>query len=136
MFVLAGGGPGDPGSAIGWLALLHLGLIVSGVAYGLYFSAARVLRSTHLTILTLLEPLLATLIAIAFFGEALTLGVLAGAVLMLERSPRCAAARTTRCRRLRRRRRERRAARRTSADRRRPVPARAVDPARSRVSSL
>ena len=82
-FVLAGGGPGDPGSAIGWLALLHLGLIVSGVAYGLYFSAARVLRSTHLTILTLLEPLLATLIAIAFFGEALTLGVLAGAVLML-----------------------------------------------------
>jgi hypothetical protein len=27
-------------SPVGWLALLHLGLIVSGLAYGLYFSAA------------------------------------------------------------------------------------------------
>ena len=82
-FVLAGGGPGLPDSAAGWFALLHLGLVVSGLAYGLYFSAARVLPSTHLTILTLLEPLVATVIAIALFDEALTPGVLAGGVLML-----------------------------------------------------
>jgi len=81
--VLAGGGPGLADSAAGWVALLHLGLVVSGLAYGLYFSAARALPGTHLTILTLLEPLVATVIAIALFGEVLTLGVLAGGVLML-----------------------------------------------------
>jgi DME family drug/metabolite transporter len=82
-FVLAAGGPGLAGSAAGWLALLHLGLVVSGLAYWLYFSAARVLPGTHLTIFMLLEPLVATLIAIAFFGEALTPGVLVGGALML-----------------------------------------------------
>jgi drug/metabolite transporter (DMT)-like permease len=68
---------------LGWHALLHLGLIVSGLAYGLYFSAARSLPSTHLTILTLLEPLVATLIATAAFGETLTIGAIVGGVLML-----------------------------------------------------
>jgi DME family drug/metabolite transporter len=82
-FILATGGPGIADSAAGWFALLHLGLIVSGLAYGLYFSAARALPGTHLTILTLLEPLVATVIAIALFGEVLTPGVLAGGVLML-----------------------------------------------------
>lgn len=82
-FVLASGGPGLADSAAGWVALLHLGLIVSGLAYGLYFSAARILPGTHLTILTLLEPLVATVIAIALFGEVLTAGVVAGGVLML-----------------------------------------------------
>jgi DME family drug/metabolite transporter len=82
-FVLAMGGPGVANSSIGWLALLHLGLIVSGLAYWLYFSAARSLPSTHLTILMLLEPLVATLIATAAFGEVLTIGAVVGGVLML-----------------------------------------------------
>jgi DME family drug/metabolite transporter len=82
-FVLATGGPAVPGSAVGWVALLHLGLVVSGLAYGLYFSSARILPSTHLTILTLLEPLVATLIAVVAFGERLTIGAAAGGVLML-----------------------------------------------------
>ena len=82
-FVAVTGGPGVTGSAVGWLALVHLGLVVSGLAYGLYFSAARTLPATHLTILTLLEPLVATLIAAAAFGETLTAGVIAGGVLML-----------------------------------------------------
>jgi len=82
-FVVATGGPGMASSALGWLALLHLGLIVSGLAYGLYFSAARSLPSTHLTILMLLGPLVATLIAAAAFGETLTVGAILGGVLML-----------------------------------------------------
>lgn len=81
--VILRGGPGLAGSAIGWAALLHLGLVVSGLAYWLYFSAARVLPSTHLTILTLLEPLVATIIAIALFDESLTIGVVVGGALML-----------------------------------------------------
>jgi DME family drug/metabolite transporter len=82
-FVLATGGPGVAGSAVGWLAILHLGLMVSGLAYWLYFSAARSLPSTHLTIIMLLEPLVATLIAAAAFGESITAGVIAGGALML-----------------------------------------------------
>ena len=82
-FVLLAGGPGVADSAAGWAALLHLGLIVSGGSYLLYFSAARVLPSTHISILVLLEPLVAALIAVALFGEALTAGVLVGGLLML-----------------------------------------------------
>jgi drug/metabolite transporter, DME family len=82
-FVLATGGPGLANSPVGWLALLHLGLVVSGLGYALYFSAARSLSSTHLTILMLLEPLVATLLATAAFGETLTIGAIAGGVLML-----------------------------------------------------
>jgi drug/metabolite transporter, DME family len=82
-FVLATGGPGLAGSAVGWLALLHLGLVVSWLAYGLYFSSARSLPATHIAILTLLEPLVATVIATALFGESLTAGAIVGGVLML-----------------------------------------------------
>jgi DME family drug/metabolite transporter len=82
-FVVATGGPGLANSRVGWLALLHLGLVVSGVAYALYFSAAKSLPATHLTILMLLEPLVATLIAAAAFGERLTIGALVGGALML-----------------------------------------------------
>jgi DME family drug/metabolite transporter len=82
-FVLLTGGPGLADSVLGWAALAHLGLVVSGFSYVLYFSSARVLPSTHITILVLLEPLVAAMIAVALFGEALTLGVLAGGGLML-----------------------------------------------------
>ena len=82
-FVLLAGGPGVADSAAGWAALLHLGLVVSGFSYALYYSAARSLPSTHITIIILLEPLVAAIIAVAFFDEALTLGVVAGGLIML-----------------------------------------------------
>ena len=83
-FILAvDGGPGVPGTAAGWAGILHLGLIVSCVAYGLYYSSARTLPSTHITILILLEPLVAALLAVVFFDEHLTVGTIAGGVLML-----------------------------------------------------
>lgn len=82
-FVLIFGGPGLPDSTVGWVAIAHLGLVVSGLAYWLYYSAARELPGTHLTILALLDPLVTALIAIAFFGESLTLGAVVGGTLML-----------------------------------------------------
>jgi hypothetical protein len=48
----------------------------------LYFSAARSLPSTHITILTLLEPLTATVMAAAVFGEALTVGAIVGPLML------------------------------------------------------
>jgi drug/metabolite transporter, DME family len=82
-FVLLTGGPGLAGSAAGWGALLYLGLVVSGFSYALYFSAARSLPGTHITIMVLIEPVVAALIAVAFFDEGLTLGVVVGGLLML-----------------------------------------------------
>ena len=82
-FVFFVGGPGLPDSNIGWLAIGWLGLVVSGLAYWLYYSAARELPGTHLTILALLDPLVTALIAIAFFGESLTVGAIVGGTLML-----------------------------------------------------
>ncbi|RKQ86734.1 DME family drug/metabolite transporter [Solirubrobacter pauli] len=82
-FTFADGGPGVPGTVAGWAGILHLGVIVSCVAYGLYYSSARTLPSTHITILILLEPLVAALLAVVFFGEHLTAGTIAGGVLML-----------------------------------------------------
>lgn len=82
-FTFADGGPGVPGTVAGWAGILHLGVIVSCVAYGLYYSSARTLPSTHITILILLEPLVAALLAVVFFGEHLTAGTVAGGVLML-----------------------------------------------------
>ncbi len=82
-FVLFTGGPGLADSAIGWAALVHLGLVVSGLAYWLYYSAARVLPSTHLTILALLDPLVSAVIAVLFFSESLTAGAIVGGALML-----------------------------------------------------
>ena len=82
-FILFIGGPGLADSAAGWAGLIHLGLVVSGLAYWLYYSAARELPSTHITILALIDPLISALIAIAFFDESLTLGVVVGGILML-----------------------------------------------------
>jgi DME family drug/metabolite transporter len=82
-FVLLAGGPGLAGSAAGWLTLLYLGLVVSWLAYSLYFSAARHLPATHISVLTLLEPLVAAVIATALFGETLTAGAVLGGLLLL-----------------------------------------------------
>lgn len=77
------GGPGVPDSGEGWLTVLYLGLVISGLAYWLYFSAARSLPSTHMTILALLEPVAATAIAALAFGEQITLGAALGGLLLL-----------------------------------------------------
>jgi drug/metabolite transporter, DME family len=81
--VLVTGGPGTPDSAGGVAALLYLGLGVSGLAYALYFAAARALPSTHVVIITLLEPVIATVIAAVAFDEALTVATIIGGVLLL-----------------------------------------------------
>jgi DME family drug/metabolite transporter len=81
--VLLAGGPGTPGGARGVLGLLYLGLVVSGLAYALYFAAARELPSTHVVIIALLEPVAATAIAAVAFGESLTVATVAGGALLL-----------------------------------------------------
>jgi drug/metabolite transporter, DME family len=69
--------------AEGWLLLGYLGLIPSALAYGLFLSGMRTTGATVASIITLLEPLTATLLAAVLFGERLgPLGLL-GALLLL-----------------------------------------------------
>ena len=81
--VLLTGGPGSPENASGVAGLLYLGLVISGLAYALYFTAARSLPSTHVVIITLLEPVAATAIAAVAFDEALTVATVVGGLLLL-----------------------------------------------------
>ena len=65
------------------IPLLYLGLVPSAVAYGLFFSGLRTVRPATASILTLVEPLTATILAGLVFGERLGYaGVLGGALLL------------------------------------------------------
>jgi DME family drug/metabolite transporter len=72
-----------PTNLAGWLAVLYLGLVPTALAYPLYFIGLRAVPATVASIITLVEPLTATLLAALFLGERLTPAGLAGAVLLL-----------------------------------------------------
>ena len=63
--------------------LLYLGLVPSAIAYGLFFTGIRSVAGPVASIVTLLEPLTATVLATAFLGERLTAPALAGGLLVL-----------------------------------------------------
>jgi drug/metabolite transporter, DME family len=84
-------------------ALGYLGAVATALAYSLFFASLRVVRATTVSIVTLAEPLTASVIAVLVLGERLTwqlaLGaaVLLGAVILLahaETRPAVASART------------------------------------------
>ncbi|WP_030794754.1 DMT family transporter [Streptomyces sp. NRRL S-920] len=63
--------------------LLYIAAVPTAVAYTLYFAGAAVVRSATVSVITLLEPVSAAVIAVALLGEALTVATVAGTVLML-----------------------------------------------------
>jgi DME family drug/metabolite transporter len=79
--VLAGlGFPVDGPSAT---ALLYLGVVPTVLAYALFFGGLRTTSAEVAAVLTLLEPLVATLLAVVLLGETLTVLGWLGAVLLL-----------------------------------------------------
>ena len=80
--VLAAGArfPADP---VAIAVLLYLGLVPSALAYALFFTGVRTLPGAVASIVTLLEPLTATVLATAFLGERLAPGAVAGGLLLL-----------------------------------------------------
>lgn len=74
---------------VGWLLLGYVGTVPTALAYGLFVLGMRSTPATVASILTLLEPLTATLLAWLLFGERLGLlgllgaGLLLGALLLL-----------------------------------------------------
>jgi DME family drug/metabolite transporter len=69
--------------ALGWGLLLYLGLGPTALAFVLFIVGMRHVTATVASIVTLLEPLTATLLAWLLFGERLGPGGLAGAALLL-----------------------------------------------------
>ena len=72
-----------PTDAVSLAVLLYLGLVPSALAYALFFTGVRTLPGAVAAILTLLEPLTATVLATAFLGERLAPGAVAGGALVL-----------------------------------------------------
>jgi DME family drug/metabolite transporter len=66
------------------LALLaYIAAVPTALAYGLYFAGAAVVRSATVSVVMLLEPVSAAVLAVALLGERLTTATLAGTLLML-----------------------------------------------------
>ncbi len=69
---------------IGWLLVVYLGVAPSALAYVMYQRGLRHLPASTASILTLVEPLTAAVLAWALFAEALTpVGIAGGALLLV-----------------------------------------------------
>ena len=67
----------------GWVNLLIVGLIHTGVTYCLYFSALKDLPGQEAAILSYIDPLVAVLLSVFVLGEAMTVPQLLGGALIL-----------------------------------------------------
>ncbi|MEJ3743513.1 DMT family transporter [Actinomycetes bacterium KLBMP 9797] len=67
--------------SVGWL--LYLGAVPTALAYGLFFAGLAVVRATTASVVALLEPVTAALLAVWVFGEHLTATAVAGSAFLL-----------------------------------------------------
>lgn len=66
-----------------WLIALYLGIFPTGIAYIIFFKGIAKISATAATIITLLEPAIAAVLAWLLLGESLTLYSLTGSALLL-----------------------------------------------------
>ena len=69
--------------AKGWISLLIVGLVHTGITYCMYFSALKELNGQEVAILSYLDPLVAVIISVAVLGEEMTFLQLIGGILIL-----------------------------------------------------
>ena len=69
--------------ALGWICLLIVGLIHTGITYCLYFSALKELPGQEAAILSYIDPLVAVLISVFVLGEQMTAVQIIGGALIL-----------------------------------------------------
>ncbi len=67
----------------GWICLLVVGLVHTGVTYCMYFSALKELRGQEAAILSYIDPLVAVLVSVWILGEKMTVLQLIGGVFIL-----------------------------------------------------
>lgn len=69
--------------ASGWISLLVVGVVHSGIAYCLYFSALKDIPGQEAAILSYIDPLVAVAVSVFILGEQLTALQLIGGILIL-----------------------------------------------------
>lgn len=69
--------------AVGWGALLIVGLVHTGITYCLYFSAIKDLPGQETAILSYIDPLVAVMISVWILGEQITSLQMLGAIFIL-----------------------------------------------------
>ena len=80
---LTGGSTLGTMDAKGWISLLVIGLIHTGVFYCIYFSAMKELPGQKTAILSYIDPLVAVIVSVAILGEPLTWLQALGGLLIL-----------------------------------------------------
>lgn len=81
----------------GWVCLLIVGFVHTGVTYCLYFSSLKELPGQKAAILSYIDPLVAVLVSVLILGEGMTAMQVIGGALILgftlwnEITPKCSA---------------------------------------------
>lgn len=68
---------------IGWINLLIVGLVHTGITYCIYFSSLKELPGQKVAILSYIDPLVAVLISVTVLGETMTISQVIGGMLIL-----------------------------------------------------
>lgn len=67
----------------GWICLLIIGLVHTGITYCMYFTAVEHIPGQAVAILSYIDPLVAVIVGVAVLGEPLTESQIIGGVLIL-----------------------------------------------------
>lgn len=70
-------------NSVGWVNLLIVGLIHTGITYCMYFSSLKELSGQKAAILSYIDPLVAVLVSVTILGETMTLWQVIGGILIL-----------------------------------------------------
>lgn len=81
--LLSGGVTLQSLDAPGWLCLLAVGIVHTGIAYCLYFSSLKELPGQQVAILSYIDPLVAVVMSVTVMGDTVSLPLIAGGVLIL-----------------------------------------------------
>ncbi|MBV7673634.1 DMT family transporter [Streptomyces halstedii] len=72
----------DAPAQVGWL-MVYVAAVPTALAYALYFAGAAVVRSATVSVIMLLEPVSAAVIAVTVLGERLTAAMAVGTLVLL-----------------------------------------------------
>ena len=81
--LLTGGFHLDSLDGTGWVCLLVVGLVHTGITYCLYFSSLKELPGQKAAILSYIDPLVAVLVSVLFLQESITLWQVIGGLFIL-----------------------------------------------------
>ena len=83
-YVLVSGGTHlEALDSTGWICLLIVGLVHTGITYCLYFSALKDLSGQEASILSYIDPLVAIFVSFFLLGENMTPSQMVGGALIL-----------------------------------------------------